>query len=160
MRIIRKRNRGFFMANNYPFEFFKTMFRINRHLHRLIPPEMPYTPFEMFIFHYLKKNENCKVSDLANYLDIPGSTLTGILDRMESRGLLERIRDQKDRRVVFVTLGQKRTKLREQLEEYIKNFVAHNLSDLPPDWWRQMAEELGRLGKVLQEQGENTSGEA
>lgn len=46
------------------------------------------------------------MSRLADLLGVSMSNATGLIDRMEERGIVERIRDQEDRRVVFVHLAQ------------------------------------------------------
>lgn len=43
---------------------------------------------------------------LADALDVSQASATGIVDRMEERGLVERVRDEDDRRVVKVTLTE------------------------------------------------------
>jgi DNA-binding MarR family transcriptional regulator len=44
------------------------------------------------------------MSVIAEALDVSGASTTGIIDRMEERGLVERTRDEGDRRVVNVAL--------------------------------------------------------
>ncbi len=43
-----------------------------------------------------------RVSDLARQIGVSNPTMTGILDRLEARGMLVRERDQRDRRVTVV----------------------------------------------------------
>lgn len=43
-----------------------------------------------------------KVSDLSEKLGLSNSTVSGIIDRLEIQGLVERIRSTEDRRVVYV----------------------------------------------------------
>ena len=45
------------------------------------------------------------MSRLAELLDVSFSNATGIIDRMEERGLVERVRVPDDRRVVLVRIG-------------------------------------------------------
>jgi DNA-binding MarR family transcriptional regulator len=46
------------------------------------------------------------MSRLAEALDISVASVTGVVDRMESRGLVERHRDTGDRRVILVTAAE------------------------------------------------------
>ena len=48
---------------------------------------------------------------LAEQLDISVASITGVIDRMESRGLVERRRDSEDRRVILVHPGKGGRKL-------------------------------------------------
>jgi DNA-binding MarR family transcriptional regulator len=43
---------------------------------------------------------------LAEAMDVSQASATGIIDRMEQRGLVERLRDEEDRRVVRVALAE------------------------------------------------------
>ena len=45
-----------------------------------------------------------KISDLSKKMGLSNSTVSGIIDRLEAHGLIERIRDSDDRRVVMVDL--------------------------------------------------------
>ncbi len=46
-----------------------------------------------------------KVSDLSDKLGLSNSTVSGIIDRLEGQGYVERTRNEKDRRVVIVRLS-------------------------------------------------------
>lgn len=48
-----------------------------------------------------------KVSDLSEKLGLSNSTVSGIIDRLENQGLVERIRSEEDRRVVYIKLTKK-----------------------------------------------------
>ncbi|MDO8473505.1 MAG: MarR family transcriptional regulator [Dehalococcoidia bacterium] len=65
------------------------------------------TPSQLFVFSALWMEDGINFSDLANKVAIDVSTLTGIIDRMEKRGLVERRPDQKDRRAVRLYLTDK-----------------------------------------------------
>jgi len=46
----------------------------------------------------------CRMSELAERAQTSQTSLTGIVDRLEERGLVERVRNESDRRVVEVAL--------------------------------------------------------
>ena len=52
----------------------------------------------------LEESGELPMSRLAEVLDVSVSNATGLIDRMEERGLIERTRDTDDRRVVLVRL--------------------------------------------------------
>ena len=52
---------------------------------------------------------------LAEQLDISVASMTGVIDRMEARGLVERRRDSDDRRVILVQPGKGGRKLIEDI---------------------------------------------
>ena len=53
----------------------------------------------------LEHHGTLSMSRLAELLDVSLSNATGLMDRMEERGYVERLRDQTDRRVVLVRLS-------------------------------------------------------
>jgi DNA-binding MarR family transcriptional regulator len=56
----------------------------------------------MFVLMLLMEHDQMPMSRLAGMLDVSFPSLSGIIDRMEERGLVERIRDENDRRIVLV----------------------------------------------------------
>ncbi|MBI2957311.1 MAG: MarR family transcriptional regulator [Chloroflexi bacterium] len=65
------------------------------------------TPSQLFVFSALWMEDGINFSDLANRVAIDVSTLTGIIDRMEKVGFVERRPDPKDRRAVRLFLTEK-----------------------------------------------------
>jgi DNA-binding MarR family transcriptional regulator len=59
---------------------------------------------EGHILTYLRSYSPAPVSELHRFLGIKRSTLTSVLDRLESRGWLERRASGRDRRVILVAL--------------------------------------------------------
>ena len=72
---------------------------------------------------------------LAEAMDVSQASATGIVDRMEQRGLVERLRDDADRRVVRValadggreTLGGMANERRERLTQILDQLTDHEL---------------------------------
>jgi DNA-binding MarR family transcriptional regulator len=58
----------------------------------------------LHVMSMLERHGTLAMSRIAEALDVSLSNATGLVDRMEERGLVERIRDGEDRRVVRVVL--------------------------------------------------------
>ena len=54
----------------------------------------------------LAHNGDMKISDLSKRLDLSNSTVSGIVDRLEKNGFVNRERSKKDRRVVNISLNK------------------------------------------------------
>jgi len=85
------------------------------------------TPVQFVVLASLLKNDGMKFKDLAENIDMDGSTLTGILDRLERAGYVERKGDPEDRRSVLIFLTEKANesgpallKTAEEFDEEIK----------------------------------------
>ncbi len=59
------------------------------------------------IMAMLDENGKMKVGDLSKKIGLSNSTVSGILDKLEDQGFVERIRSNEDRRVVWVQTTQK-----------------------------------------------------
>jgi DNA-binding MarR family transcriptional regulator len=79
-------------------------------LHRLLQARLD--PFDLTVFHWLVlnllwKKDGLAVSEIGDKLQQVGGTMTGVIDRMEERGLISRKRDPEDRRVWRIWLTAK-----------------------------------------------------
>jgi DNA-binding MarR family transcriptional regulator len=73
------------------------------------------------------------MSRLAEALDVSVASATGIVSRMEERGLVERRRDDADRRVVMVGLADGGTAALEEIEARGRDFFGRVLAELTKD---------------------------
>jgi DNA-binding MarR family transcriptional regulator len=64
----------------------------------------------------LQHHGDLPMSRVAELLDVSFSNATGIVDRMEERGLVERVRVPDDRRVVLVRMGERGRQALEETE--------------------------------------------
>lgn len=74
-----------------------------------------------------------KISDLSAELALSNSTVSGIVDRLEKLGILERTRSTKDRRIVYVKITDESKgyvkKHREDMEERMEFFLSHGTDE-------------------------------
>jgi MarR family transcriptional regulator, organic hydroperoxide resistance regulator len=90
-----------------------------------------------------------KISDLSEKLGLSNSTVSGILDRLEKTGLVERTRSEEDRRVVYVNVTPKFKKVSEQqFKEIEQNFV-EKVSRANPEELDKILEGLNTLKEML-----------
>ncbi|MBD2126518.1 MarR family transcriptional regulator [Microcoleus sp. ZQ-A2] len=77
----------------------------------------PYglTPFHWVVLCCLWQEDGLATSSIGERLQQVGGTLTGVLDRMEERGLVRRERDMRDRRIWRIWLTQAGKDLEEVL---------------------------------------------
>ena len=57
---------------------------------------------ELFVLFLLYRKESVNMTQIAEYLNVPLNTATGIVSRMEKRALLSRTRSVEDKRVVTI----------------------------------------------------------
>lgn len=105
---------------------------------------VPYglTPFHWFVLRCLWTENGLAVSSIAAQLQEVGGTMTGVLDRMEERDLITRVRDTSDRRVWRVVLTEKGAQLEKTLPPVV-NKIRKRLAKGVPQ------QELDVFNKVL-----------
>jgi DNA-binding MarR family transcriptional regulator len=91
-------------------------------------------------------------ADLSRRLFVTPSNITGIIDRLEKKGLVERIRKQGDRRVALITLTDAGKQLSHTLPDPImKKFIAE-LADLEPQHVQLLAMAMNQILNLIDTQ--------
>lgn len=86
-----------------------------------------------------------RISDLAAFLGLDKSTLTGLVDRAAERGLVERIRNQDDARSVRVQLTRDGHALADRVHEQVRRELAPRLARLDPRTQEAVAGHLSTM---------------
>ena len=73
------------------------------------------------------------MSRLAEALDISVASVTGVVDRMEARGLVERRRDSEDRRVIMVTTAEGGNQIFAEIDQRRRQSLGILLNELSRD---------------------------
>lgn len=87
----------------------------------------------LHILWVLEHHGELPMSRLADLLDVSLSNATGLIDRMEERGLVERIRVPDDRRVVIVRASAEGERQRDEIEALKQDGMRSILERLTPD---------------------------
>ena len=116
--------------------------------------EMNLTGTQMMLIRILSHDKEMKVSDLSEKLGLSNSTVSGILDRLEKQGLVERIRSKEDRRVVFVSVTEEfKTTGQDHFSEMESSFEAMT-SKATPEEIDTIIKGLDMLKTLLERQRE------
>jgi DNA-binding MarR family transcriptional regulator len=99
----------------------------------------------LHILWVLEHHGELPMSRLAELLDVSLSNATGLIDRMEERGLVERVRVPDDRRVVIVRASSQGGQMRDEIEALKQDRMRSILSRLTR---KQLDRVLGALGDL------------
>ncbi len=91
------------------------------------------------------------IARLAKEVYLTPSTLVGIIDRLESRGLVVRERNKEDRRKVLIHATDKGKEFAAQAPSPLQDTLAKALSELPDSEQRTIALSLKRIFKLMEE---------
>ena len=89
------------------------------------------TSAQSSVVRTLFKNGPLSSADLSRKLYVTPSNITGIIDRLDKKGLVERIPQATDRRVVRIQLTAQGHALGEQLPDPIEKKLVASLSHMP-----------------------------
>jgi len=87
---------------------------------------------QLNIMYTLQRNGEMTMSHLADMLGVSLSNATGLVDRLEERGLIERSRVPEDRRVVLVRVTQAGTQLIQESDALSDELMRTVLEHLDP----------------------------
>lgn len=95
---------------------------------------------QLLVLQYLSDQLDYKASgkDIKNYINLNTSTVSGIVHRLEDKGLVARLSNSKDKRGIFVTLTAKGaellktspTTLQEKMSKRLKSLSEKQIHDL------------------------------
>ena len=97
----------------------------------------------------LHENGPLPPSQISRIMMVNSSTITGIIDRLEQKGLVKRMRISTDRRIITVDLTKNGKVLAENAPPPIQHKLFDGLSRLPEKDIKKIAESLLKLTDML-----------
>jgi DNA-binding MarR family transcriptional regulator len=88
------------------------------------------TPFHWVVLCCLWKEDGLATSSIGERLQQVGGTLTGVLDRMEERGLVRRERDPRDRRICRIWLTEEGQQLQDVLPPIAQDLFEQAMTEI------------------------------
>jgi DNA-binding MarR family transcriptional regulator len=89
------------------------------------------------------------LSKIANHMMVNSSTVTGVVDRLEKKGLAERVRNSPDRRVITIQLTEAGKKLAKNAPPPIQQKIIDGLKQTENDKKEQIVSALNMLSAML-----------
>lgn len=100
---------------------------------REILSDFEITPPQFEALQYLLSEENITIGELSNKMYLACSTITDLIDRMEKNALVKRVRDEKDRRIVRISVLEKGHEIINEVLDARRNYLGIILNDLNYD---------------------------
>jgi MarR family transcriptional regulator, organic hydroperoxide resistance regulator len=91
------------------------------------------------------RNKGMSVKDLIDFLLLSRQNLTAVLDRLEAREWIERVKDPEDGRSRLIRLTAEGDRIWEEMQEAIETFYARSLAALSETEQVQLNKLLDRL---------------
>ncbi|MDD3705150.1 MAG: MarR family transcriptional regulator [Clostridiaceae bacterium] len=107
--------------------------------------EYDVTPVQYGVLKCLWCQDGQNPSQIAGSLSLDNSTISGILDRMENKGVIKRVADRKDRRSLKVVLTEQGRLLEAPVTEIIEKENKNVLYSLSEEEQATLVEYLNRI---------------
>ena len=106
---------------------------------------------QMFILELLVQKKSSNMGDLAEDLSISTSAVTGLINRMLKAGLVERMREHKDRRIVKVKMTKKGSTIIKRLIGQRRQAIMEIFSKISRQDRERYIDILEKICRILQE---------
>ncbi|AUJ26102.1 Organic hydroperoxide resistance transcriptional regulator [Virgibacillus dokdonensis] len=118
---------------------------------RKILHNYPITSPQFIALQWLLEEGDLTIGELSNRISLAFSTTTDLVDRMEKNGLVERVRDAKDRRVVRIHVLEKGKTIIHEVVEKRQEYLGQVLEEFSDDQIDQLHELLAYLHEQMKE---------
>ncbi len=96
------------------------------------------TMLQFSALNFLKDKSEVNVGDLAKFLQLSKSSATQLIERLVKMGLVKRINDRQDRRIIRLTITSKgedefivlKTKLKEKMNRFLSKIPEKDIKEL------------------------------
>jgi len=138
------------------FESISQIISLNRNINRTLRHEFHglmqdsgFTFPQLSVISILAKNGKQKVSDISEKIGLSDSTVSGILDRLEQKGIIERKRNKDDRRVVKIYLSNGSQEIFQEFHRKREEYFARLLKELSEQEINDIINGLEILNRVV-----------
>ncbi len=138
------------------FESISQIISLNRNFNRTLRHEFHglmqdsgFTFPQLSVISILAKNGKQKVSDISEKMGLSDSTVSGILDRLEQKGIIERKRNKDDRRVVKIYLSKGSQEICQEFHRKREEYFSHLLKELSEQEIKDIIKGLEILNRVV-----------
>jgi DNA-binding MarR family transcriptional regulator len=110
---------------------------------------LPVTLPQVRIMGFIERNPNCSLGNVTEFLQVTTGTCSAAVDRLVSRGLVNRVKDQSERRRINLSLTEEGNRLLTMVGERAQAAVKNAISSLPAAELQELETSLGLLKKVF-----------
>ncbi|EHQ88887.1 MarR family winged helix-turn-helix transcriptional regulator [Desulfosporosinus youngiae] len=107
------------------------------------------TPPQGMVLGILSKETKLKITELSSKLSLSNSTTSGIVDRLEKQGMVERVRSETDRRVVYVRISPEFKEIHQSFHNQFEKNIENVMSKGTSEDLAKIYEGLSTLKKLL-----------
>lgn len=137
--------------NDEPRLIFSAVTHYRRWMALLIPSIVPDIDISLQQLNvlYLVRSAGASMADMARVLGVAPTVITGLVDRLEARGLIRREAHATDRRRIQLVLTERGTEISTQVEEAVASRIERQVALLDPLQQEHLRTGLELLQKLV-----------
>lgn len=133
-------------------KLFQEVMHLFRHNMKKIIEDTGVTAPQGMVIGILSKNKKMKITELSNYLGLSNSTVSGIIDKLETQEMVVRERSKEDKRVVYVSISPEFEDMHKAFHKKIEKNIESLMSQGSSEELNKILEGLNVLKKLLIDQ--------
>ncbi len=130
---------------------FSSFTHYRRWINELIPaviPDVDVSPQQLNVLYYVR-TEDASMADIARVLGVAPTVITGLVDRLEARGLIRRESHPSDRRRIQLVLTARGHEVSTQVETAIAAGIQQQAASLDDEQQQHLRTGLELLEKLM-----------
>ena len=127
----------------------RRVFQIVNEQSQRIKQETGLTGPQLWAIGVIHEHGPINISDIARRMYLHPTTVLGIIDRLEARGLVSRNRSKDDRRVIWLELTQDGKDLVQSVPEVVQGLLGARLEGIALNDLAEIDEGIGHLVKIF-----------
>lgn len=127
----------------------RRMFQVLTEQSKKVELETGLTGSQLWVITILEDESPLKVSELARRMYLHPATMVGLLDRLEAKGMIQRTRSDKDRRVVHINLTPQGGEVVKNSPEVLQNNLVKGFTALDTNILQTISAGLAETIKVF-----------
>ena len=131
-------------------------FSVNRKFDHLIRQEIGdvLTTEQHFMMRHINQVEECTSTELSSCFGVKKSAITPIINRLFEKGWVDRKRDEKDRRVIYLSLTQEGKIIFAEMEKKIQSIIESVITKFGNEEIEQFLDTYAKLDELIKEKQE------
>jgi DNA-binding MarR family transcriptional regulator len=110
---------------------------------------------QIYLLQLLRRQSPSRMSEVAYRMGVPLSTATRLVAKMERMHLVDRVKDENDRRVILVSLNDNGEKAVRAVEDHSFSAITANLKDFSDDELESFIRTARSLDRLLNTRQKN-----
>jgi MarR family transcriptional regulator, organic hydroperoxide resistance regulator len=127
----------------------RRIFQVLAEQSKRIESETGLTGSQLWVVKLLEETSPMKVSDLARRMYLNPATMVGLLDKLEAKGLVRRVRSAEDRRVVHIDLTEQGRELVNNSPEVTQSLLVKGLESITDKELQAIVDGLKSVVNIL-----------